>query len=119
MTDRLPIETVNLDIYGSAVLPWSKVHDLLQSGPKGPEVGFFLGTVRPDGRPHVAGVGAVWYHGDLYFPSGPATRKARNLAVNQNCTVAVKLPGMDLTLEGDAARVVDPALLAPIIHELA
>jgi hypothetical protein len=70
--------------------------------PKEPDVGFFLGTVRPDGRPHAAGIGAVWHDGDLYFTSGPGTRKARNLASNPACTISVELPGMDLTLEGDA-----------------
>lgn len=121
MTDREPIETENLDIYGSAVLAWKDLHDLLESGPKGPLVGYFLGTVRTDGRPHVAGVGAIWYDGDLYFTSGPATRKARNLAGNPNCTVAVKLPGFDVTLEGEATRVVDQQLLervATIYREL-
>jgi|ERR1700722_1123952 len=108
MTDRQPIETVNLDRYGDAALPWRRVHELLESGPKGPQVGFFLGTVRPDGRPHVAGVGAMWHDGDLYFTSGPATRKARNLAKNPFCTVAVKLPDIDVTLEGEATRVIDP-----------
>src|SRR5579864_5735819 len=71
MTDRQPSEVTNLDRYGNAVLPWSRPHDLLSSGPKGPLAGFFLGTVRPDGRPHAAGIGAVWHDGDLYFTSGP------------------------------------------------
>jgi hypothetical protein len=114
MTDRQPIETVNLDRYGHPALPWSRVHDLLESGPKGPLVGFFLGTVRPDGRPHVAGVGAVWHDGDLYLTSGPGTRKARNLAGNPRCTLAVKLPGIDVTLEGEATRVIDPAVLEQV-----
>jgi hypothetical protein len=26
-----------------------------------------LGTVRPDGRPHAAGIGAVWHDGDPIF----------------------------------------------------
>jgi hypothetical protein len=65
MTDRQPSEVTNLDRYGDPVLPWSRAHDLLASGPKGPLAGFFLGTVRPDGRPHAAGVGAVWHDGDL------------------------------------------------------
>jgi hypothetical protein len=111
MTDRQPDEVTNLDRYGNSVLPWSRAHDLLESGPKGPLVGFFLGTVRPDGRPHAAGIGAVWHDGDLYFPSGPGTRKTRNLASNPACTISVKLPGMELTLDGAAVRVTDPAIL--------
>jgi hypothetical protein len=38
---------------------------LLAFGPNGPLVGFFLGTVRPGGRPDAAGVGAVWHDGGL------------------------------------------------------
>lgn len=80
MTDREPAEVTNLDRYGNPVLPWSRAHDLLVSGPKGPLAGFSLGTVRPDGRPHAAGVGVVWSEGGLNFTSGPGTRKARDLA---------------------------------------
>ncbi len=114
MSDRQPAEVTNLDRYGDPVLPWSRPRDLLASGPKGPLVGFFLGTVRPDGRPHAAGIGAVWHDGDLYFTSGPGTRKARNLASNPACTIAVKLAGLDLTLDGAAARVTEPATLGRV-----
>jgi pyridoxamine 5'-phosphate oxidase-like protein len=111
MTDRQSSKVTNLDRYGGPVLPWSRAHDLLASGPKGPEAGFFLGTVRPGGRPHAAGIGAVWHDGDLYFTSGPGTCKSRNLAANPACTISVKLPGMDLTLEGTAVRAAEPATL--------
>jgi hypothetical protein len=111
LTDRQPAEVTNLDRYGNPVLPWSRPYDLLASGPKGPLVGFFLGTVGPGGRPHASGVGVVWYDGDLYFTSGPGTRKSRNLASNPACTISVKLPDMDLTLEGEAVRVTEPAIL--------
>jgi len=43
--------------------------------------------------------------------SGPGTRKARNLAYNPACTISVKLPGIDLTLDGTATRVTEPAIL--------
>ncbi|WP_425456974.1 pyridoxamine 5'-phosphate oxidase family protein [Actinomadura hallensis] len=43
--------------------------------------------MRPDGRPHAAGVGALWYDGDLYFTSGPGTRKSRDLAANPACSL--------------------------------
>lgn len=116
MTDRQPIETKNLDLYGGSALPWSRAHDLLESGPKGPLAGFFLGTAGRDGRPHVAGIGAVWHDGDLYFTSGSSTRKSRNLATNPACTIAVKLPGMDLTLEGDATVVTEQLVLEAVAH---
>jgi hypothetical protein len=107
MPDRDPVEVTNLDRYGSAELPWSRPRDLLASEPPGPETSFFLGTSRPDGRPHAAGIGALWDDGELYFTSGPGTRKARNLAANPACTISVKLEGIDLVMEGEAARITD------------
>ena len=67
----------------------------------------FLGTTRPDGRPHAAGIGAVWLDGDIYFTSGPGTRKSRNLAANPACTIAARLATIDIVLEGEAVRVTD------------
>src|SRR5262245_44669304 len=96
MTEREPIETKNLDIYGHAPLPWSRARDLLVTTPSRLDITFFLGTVRPDGRPHSAGVGALWHDGEIYLTSGPKARKARNLAANPACTISVKLEGIDL-----------------------
>ncbi|XVQ09633.1 pyridoxamine 5'-phosphate oxidase family protein [Spirillospora sp. CA-255316] len=114
MTDREPAEAVDLDIYGSGPLPWSTAHDRLAAELPRADVPLFLGTVRPDGRPHSAAVGACWFDGDLYFTSGPGTRKARNLAANPACTISVRLTGVDLVLEGEAARTVDPGILARV-----
>jgi hypothetical protein len=75
--------------------------------PPRPKTSFFLGTTRPDGRPHVAAVGALWVDGDFYIVSGAETRKSRNLASNPACTIAVGLEGIDLALEGEALRVTD------------
>jgi hypothetical protein len=112
MTNREPVQTTNLDtIYGSQPIPWSRPRDLLAVGALGREAHFFLGTVRPDGRPHAAGIGAAWYDGDLYFQCGPNTRKARNIAANPACTISGSLPGMDLVFEGQARRVADTPTL--------
>jgi hypothetical protein len=75
---------------------------------------FFLATVRPDGRPHAAGVGAVWHDGDLYVVSGPGTRKSRNLASKPQCTVSVSLEGIDMVLDGEATRVTDAGTLEQV-----
>lgn len=114
MTDRTPTRTTNLDRYGFAALPWSRAHGELVKGATGPDTTHFLGTIGPAGRPHVAGVGAAWHDGDLYFTSNLAARKARNLAANQDCTIAVKLAGLDLTLTGTAVQVSDAATLERI-----
>lgn len=113
MSEREPVEVKNLDRYGSAPLEWSQARDALTRA-TGPAITFFLGTVRPDGTPDAAGVGAVWHEGDLYVVSGPRMRKARNLGSNPRCTISVRLDGIDLVMEGTAARTVDPALLEPV-----
>jgi Pyridoxamine 5'-phosphate oxidase len=100
------METKNLDIYGHAPLEWDRARDALAAG-NGAMVTYFLGTVRPDGTPHAAGVGAVWAEDSLWIVSGPETRKSRNLAANPACTISVSLPGIDLVLEGRAERVTD------------
>ena len=38
MADIAPVETKNLDRYGSAELPWSRPHDLLAGGSLGADV---------------------------------------------------------------------------------
>jgi Pyridoxamine 5'-phosphate oxidase len=113
MTELAPTETTNLDRYGDAELEWSRARDALAAGPT-PDVTHFLGTCRPDGTPHAAGIGAQWLDSDLYFTSSPAARKARDLAVNPRCTISVRLPGIDLVLDGTAARVTDPETLEQV-----
>src|SRR5262245_62678395 len=85
-----PISTRNLDRYGSAALPWSRPRDILATDTPKEDLTFFVSTVRPDGRPHSAGVGATWLDNVLYFVSGPATRRARNLALNPACTASLR-----------------------------
>ena len=111
MSHHTPTETTNLDGYGNPPLSWGRVESILAAGPAGPDIPFFLGTVRPDGRPHAAGVGAIWHDGDFFVVSGPGTRKSRNLAANPAATIAARLPGIDVIFEGDAVRVTDEATL--------
>jgi hypothetical protein len=115
MTERTPVEATNLDIYGNPPLSWSQARDGLAAGEAGREITYFLCTTRPDGRPHAAGIGALWHEGGLYFVSGPETRKSRNLAANPACTIAAHLDNLDLILDGVASRVVD----RPTLEQLA
>jgi hypothetical protein len=105
MAERTPIATKNLDTYGHAPLPWSRPRDLLAGLIFLPAT--FLGTTRPDGRPHAAGIGALWLDGDIFFTSGPGTRKSRNLAANPACTISTRLATIDIVCEGEAVRVTD------------
>jgi pyridoxine/pyridoxamine 5'-phosphate oxidase len=107
-----PKETVNLaELYDEEVMPWSRALEALGTGSQKPETPCFLGTVRPDGRPHSAGVGMAECDGELYFTSGPGARKARNLAANPSCTLSLRLDGIDVVFEGEARRVTDRATL--------
>ena len=110
MADIDPIEVSNLDIYGNAPLEWSRAREQLARW-HGPDVTHFLCTTRPDGQPHVAGVGATWLDGDPYIVSGDGTRKSKNRAIHPACSIAVRLPGIDVTLEGTAAHVTDAQTL--------
>lgn len=114
MADLTPSEITNLDRFGNPEIPWSRPRDILASGPLWPDIIAFLGTMRPDGRPHSAGLGLIWLDGDLYFTSAPSTRKARNLAANAACTISVRLPGIDLVLEGEASRVTNHSILEEV-----
>jgi hypothetical protein len=111
-----PLEQTNLDIYGHELIPWARALAQLDAGTA---TRSWLATTRPDGRPHLAGVGALWLEGRLYFTSGAATRKSRNLAVNPHCTVALSLPDLDLVLEGMATRVTDAATLERLAERYA
>jgi hypothetical protein len=97
-------EAKNLDIYGAAPIPWSRALKELDAGSGGT---FWLATTKPDGRPHVAGIGALWVDGKIYIVTGARTRKGRNLAANPSCVLSVSLPGIDLVVEGRAVRITD------------
>ena len=113
-----PKETKNLDIYGDPPLEWKRVIDALDKT-KDLEVTdsashYWIATTRPDGRPHVMGVGLVWDDGRLYMASGAGTQKSRNLARDPRCTVSVAAPGVDIVAEGEAKIIRDEAELQRI-----
>ena len=109
-----PIETTNIDGDGADVIPWRNVRDLLSSDLPRPETVAFLGTVRPDGRPHAAGIGPLFSDGALFITSGPAARKTRNLLANPACTLSLRVTGMDLVCDANATRETDPATLEAV-----
>ena len=102
------MEQKNLDIYGDKPIPWSRALAQLDAGVGGT---YWLATTRPNGRPHVAAVGALWVDGKVYFTSGATTRKSRNLAENPRCVISVSLKDLDLVIEGPAEKVTDEATL--------
>jgi nitroimidazol reductase NimA-like FMN-containing flavoprotein (pyridoxamine 5'-phosphate oxidase superfamily) len=80
---------------------------------------FWLSTVRPDGRPHVTPLIAVWHGEAIWFCTGPDERKAKNLAENPSCVLTTGgsdlVDGaLDVVLEGKAEQVTVDAELEPI-----
>ncbi|MEA2584480.1 MAG: hypothetical protein QOF33_2565 [Thermomicrobiales bacterium] len=72
----------------------------------------WLGSVRPDGRPHVVPVWFFWDGKVVMIASEPNTQKVRNLASNPKVTIALddSRAGQDVVLfEGVATLVPEPA----------
>lgn len=109
-----PIEAINIDGYGADEIPWQKVRDLLVSDLPRPETAAFLATIRPDGRPHAAGIGPLYHDGAIFFSTGPAARKTRDLVANPACTLSMRVTGMDLICDGTAVRETDPLPLQAV-----
>ena len=105
------MDQTNLDIYGHPPIPWSRAKQQLEAAEGQMDAHFFLATVRPNGRPHVAGVGALWVDDKFYFVSGAGTRKSRNLAERSECAISVNLPDLDLVVEGAATKVTEAKTL--------
>jgi nitroimidazol reductase NimA-like FMN-containing flavoprotein (pyridoxamine 5'-phosphate oxidase superfamily) len=98
---------------GASPRPWAEARDQLERA----EV-FWVSTVRPDGRPHVTPLIAVWLDGALYFCTGADERKGKNLAQNPHCILTTGCnalgEGLDVVVEGDAVQVTDDAQLRRI-----
>ena len=81
---------------------------------------FWISTVRPDGRPHVTPLVAVWLDGALHFCTGPTEQKAINLSHNANVTLTTGCNdwqrGLDVVVEGEAVRVTDHERLASLAN---
>ena len=109
MPDREPIAEQMLESDDATAMPWAEARRRLTE--EGRTSTFWLATARSDGRPHVVPVWAVWHDGALYFATGQGTRKGINLARDPRCVVTLSGGGLDLAIEGEAARVTDEARL--------
>lgn len=69
----------------------------------------WLSTVRPDGRPHVVPLIAVWLDDALYFSTSEGEQKVKNLTSNPRVTITTGSSelseGLDLVVEGEARLV--------------
>ncbi|WP_433388571.1 pyridoxamine 5'-phosphate oxidase family protein [Micromonospora sp. KLBMP9576] len=106
MVRREPVAAPSFASEGTRPVPWSRARERLAEAEE-----FFLCTVRPDGRPHAVPLLAVWLDDAMYFCSSGSAHKVDNLAANPHCVLTIGGPDLDLSLEGVATRVTEPALL--------
>ena len=106
MPEREPLAeqlaTPNNSMMASTITPWAEIRDLLVEGGT-----TWLATVRPDGRPHVVPVGALWVDGAYYVTTGQGTVKGNNLDHDPRCVITVSSRGRDLIFEGEAVKISD------------
>jgi len=86
--------------------PWPEIRRAVEQAEL-----FWISTVRPDGRPHVTPLSTVWQQDTLYFCTGAGEQKGLNLARNPHCVLTTGnnawTSGLDIVVEGTAARVTD------------
>jgi PPOX class probable F420-dependent enzyme len=71
----------------------------------------WLGSVRPDGHPHLVAVWFLWDGKELLIFSKPNQQKVRNLQQNPHVVVALDNTNLGedpITVEGEAELLVDP-----------
>src|SRR3954465_8635663 len=112
------METINLGAAdGLPPVHWAAVTEKLDAGSAPASDArnarsTWLSTINEDGSPHVTAVGAIWLDGTYWFQTGAGTRKARNVARDPRCSVAVSIRDADLVLDGTAVRVTEPSAVA-------
>jgi hypothetical protein len=120
VAEREPVAELQqqLSSDGATATPWAQGRRGLEQAQV-----YWLSTVRPDGRPHVTPVVAVWLDGALYFTTGLTERKVNNLGQNSHCVITTGcnslFEGLDLVVEGDALPVSDKATLQPVADKFA
>ncbi|MEV6929744.1 pyridoxamine 5'-phosphate oxidase family protein [Dactylosporangium sp. NPDC051485] len=91
-------------------VPWEVVRERLARAGV-----YWLTTVRPEGRPHVTPLIAVWLDGAMLFTAGAEERKARNLTGNPAVALTTGTDaldrGLDVVVEGEAVVLRDDATL--------
>lgn len=72
---------------------------------------YWVGTTRPDGRPHVVPIWGAWVDDRFYFEGSPETRRGRNLGANPAIVVHCEHDNLAIMVEGVVEVVdLDPAL---------
>jgi PPOX class probable F420-dependent enzyme len=91
------------------LLPWSWAEDRLRASRN-----YWVATTRPDGRPHLTPVWAVWTGDALYFSTARTSTKARNLFANPRCSISTEHGNEAVIIEGTVAHEQDHEILRPV-----
>jgi PPOX class probable F420-dependent enzyme len=95
-----------IDRTTEGLLPWGYVSERMAGAHN-----YWVGTTRPDGRPHIAPVWGLWLDEAFYFSSDPTSRKGRNLAASPEVVVHLESGDEVVILEGTVELVKDEATL--------
>jgi PPOX class probable F420-dependent enzyme len=87
---------------GSGLLDWDATARRLAESRN-----YWVGTVWPDGRPHVWPVWAIWRDETLWFSASLRSRKVRNLQQNPQVVVTADDSEDPIVVEGRAEIVAD------------
>lgn len=76
----------------------------------------WLGSVRPDGQPHLVPVWFLWQAGELYILTQPGSQKVRNLKANPQVTLALQAAsdGGDIVILEGTVEFMEPGDLIAI-----
>lgn len=88
------------------LLPWEHARERLETAHI-----YWIGTTRPDGRPHVGPIWGIWLDNRLYFDGSPETRRSRNIAQNPATTAHLDSGGAGkdvVIVEGNTHEIVGP-----------
>ena len=94
------------------LLSWKWAEDRLRKSRQ-----YWIATARPEGRPHVMVVWALWLNGSLYFSTGSKSRKARNLAKNPYCTMCTDKADEAVILDGMVETEKDVEVIRRFLRE--
>ena len=114
-TEPVPELHAGFSSEGAQPTEWADGHQHLEEAKV-----FWLSTVRPDGRPHVTPLLAVWSADAMYFCTGSDERKAKNLTRNPHCVLTTGRntldESLDVVVEGQVAKVSDGAELEQVAN---
>ena len=99
------VEGYGISSDATGLLQWSYVDERM-----GASRSYWIGTTRPDGRPHAAPVWGVWLGGAFYFGTDLRSRKGRDPRANPEIVVHLQSGDDCVILEGVVEEVGDAAL---------